>query len=55
MTPWQNNPAMVDFRWRAAWLLKDRRAFPLNQRSTASGTPIRRRVEFHFGMAMAAN
>jgi hypothetical protein len=55
MTPRQNNPAMVDFRRRAAWLIKSRRAFPLNQRPAACRTPIRSRIQFHHGVAMAAN
>jgi len=55
MTPREHYPAMVDFRRRAAWLLKSRRALSLNQRSAASWTPIRGRLQFHHRVAMAAN
>jgi hypothetical protein len=55
MTPWQHDPAMIDFRRRAAGLLSNRRGFPLNQRSAAGWTPIRGWLQSHFGVAMAAN
>ena len=55
MTPWQDNPAMIDFRRRAACLLKSRCAFLLNQRSATCRTPILGRLQFHHGVAMATD
>jgi len=46
---------MVNFRQRPARMLKNRPAFPLNQRSAAGRTPIRGWLQFHHGVAMAAN
>jgi len=55
MTPGQNDAAMIDLGGRPSGLVERGRAGPLNQRSTACGTPVRDGLLFEYCPAVAAN
>ena len=55
MTPGQNDAAMIDLGGRPGGLVECGRAGPLNQRSTARGTPVDNGFQFQHGTALAAN